>query len=129
MKVRLFILCLLLLLPQIALSQPQSIVPLKQAISTYTEYKEAGLTLLLPDLIKEIEIDLIQYLKTTELFYTKITEKDTLWLPYMLLRHELKTLRQAQSILAREETISIQGKAALFILQIYFEALQEQNSN
>ncbi len=64
-----------------------------------------------------------------ELFYTKITKKDTLWLPHILLRHELKTLRQAQSILTQEGTNDIRGKAALFILQIYFEALQEQNSN
>ena len=128
MKVRLFILCILLLLPWLALNQ-QSIVPLQQAVSTYTEYKEAGLTLLLPDLAKEIEINLIQYLKTTELFYTKITEEDTLWLPRIPLRHELKTLKQAQSILTQEGTDDIRGKAALFILQIYFEALQEQTHN
>ncbi len=71
MKVRLFILCLLLLLPQVALSQPQIIVPLQQSISIYTEYKKAGLTLLLPDLIKEIEIDLIQYLKLWSCFIPK----------------------------------------------------------
>ncbi len=124
MKVRLFILCLLLLLPQVALSQPQSIVPLQQSISVYTEYKEAGLTLLLPDLIKNIETELIQYLKNVELFY-----EDTTWHPRMLLRHELRTLRQAHLILTQEGIDDIRGKAALFILQIYFEALREQNND
>jgi hypothetical protein len=44
----------------------------------------------------------------------------------MLLRREMKTLRQSYDILANKTT-SIEGKAAIMIIKLYFSALNKKH--